>query len=201
MCPKIWKYRHLSIRWCSHDVSKHTLTKSTDPKNPPNNTLFFTEVLRRELWAWMKRRKKREFIACGSRNTSKKLILCKNFAKIKNVCKRFPNLIQALFINSMLTTISEPLNNPGRNWCRFGFLNLWHLYQIEMGNAPSCPYQPSGVQKQHFFHDKKSVTFQTQHTGVKTRTCWKVPSRFWRFLKKKFVDKSERILGLWRAIR
>jgi len=70
---------------------------SPDPKSS-HNTLFFTKVLRRELGARMKGKKKREFIAYGSRKSFKKLILSNNLGKIKNVCKRFPNVNKAFFI-------------------------------------------------------------------------------------------------------
>ena len=139
-------------------------------KNPFNNTLVFTQVLRRELWAWMKRREKEEFTACASRNSFKKLNLSNNLGKIKNVCNCFPKLIQAFFINSSKATLSELLSDPGRNWCRFDFLNPRHNYVIEMGNSSFCPYHPSLRQKQHRFADKKSVVLQTHSTGVKTRT-------------------------------
>ena len=49
----------------------------------------------------MKQREKGEFTACASRNSFKKLILSNNLANIKNVCKHFPNLIQAFFIKKL----------------------------------------------------------------------------------------------------
>ena len=65
-----------------------------------NVTLFFIEVLRREVWGSMKRWKKREVFACGCCNRLKKLILCNNSSKIKIVYNRFPDSIQAFFINA-----------------------------------------------------------------------------------------------------
>ena len=139
-------------------------------KNPCNNTLVFTEVLRRELWAWMKRREKGEFTSCGSRNSFKKLVPSSNLGKIKNVCNRFPKLIQVFFINTNFATLSELLSGPGRNGCRFDFLNRRYKCLIEVRNSPFCSYHSSARQKQHLFVDQKSVFSHTHHTGVKTCT-------------------------------
>ena len=78
------------------------------------DTLYFIEVLRRELRASMKRWKKAEFFGCGCCNRLKKLILCKNSSKIKNVCNRFPKVIQPFCMKKNQGILSEHLSGLGR---------------------------------------------------------------------------------------
>ena len=141
---EIKKFKKIII-WTRIEPRWRLLTfrvKIVRSKNPSNNTLYFIEVLRRELRASMKRWKKAEFFGCGCCNRLKKLILCKNSSKIKNVCNRFPKVIQPFCMKKNQGILSEHLSGPGRNWCRFARIHHLENYLFEIGNSPFCPITP-----------------------------------------------------------